>query len=97
MVTWSCGRALSFCCCAAVLGTITWKPAATSEFSLLCVLAQPMARASSAMALRILNEVRICFMVFRVLVLGFLGDRENLVSLHRGARWARQSGDSSFV
>ncbi len=45
------------------------------------------------MVVRILNEVRICFMVFRVLVLGFLGDREKLVSLHRGARWARRSGD----
>src|SRR6478735_3538931 len=73
MVTLSCGRALSFCCCAAVFGTITWKPAATSEFSLLCVLAQPIARASSAMELRILNGVRICFMVFYILALDFSG------------------------
>ena len=53
----------------------------------------PIAKASSAMVVRILNEVRICFMVFRVLVLGFLGDREKLVSLHRGARQARRRSD----
>ena len=48
---------------------IAVKPAATSDCSLLWVLAQPAARASRAMALRILNEVGICFMVFCMLVL----------------------------
>ena len=57
---------------AAVFGTLTLKPAATSEFSLLRVLAQPTARTSNAIVGRILNGVRIRFMVFCVLVLIFL-------------------------
>src|SRR5438132_11259261 len=60
------GSCWSFCCCAAVLGVIVLKPEATSMLSLLCVLvwvvAQPSISANSAMALIILNVIRICFM-----------------------------------
>ena len=43
------------------------------------MLAHPTARATSATALRTLNRVRICFMVFRILALVSLGEKEKLV------------------
>src|SRR5436190_21488780 len=59
------GRFWSFCCCAAVLGVIVLKPAATSVLSLFCVLVcvveQPTVSAKSAVVLIILNETRIFF------------------------------------
>src|SRR5947208_7267645 len=65
MVTLSAGSFWSFCCCAAVLGVIVLKPAATSVLSLFCVLvcvvAQPSVSAKSAVVLIILNETRIFF------------------------------------
>src|SRR5260370_21154315 len=60
------GSCWSFCCCAAVLGVIVLKPEATSMLSLFWVLvwvvAQPIINADSAMALIILNGIRISFM-----------------------------------
>src|SRR5947207_3486158 len=62
------GRLWSFCCCAAVFGVIVLKPEAASMLSLfcvlVCVLAQPSANANSAMALIILNAIRIFFIFF---------------------------------
>src|SRR5215510_9775306 len=78
MDTLSAGRALSLCCYAAVFGTTTLKPAATSEFSLLWMLAQPAARASSAIALTILNGVRICFHGVPDFGIGFSGRLEEV-------------------
>src|SRR6187549_3845946 len=67
MATWPGGSCWSFCCCAAVLGVITLKPAATSMLSLfwvLLVVAQPTVKANRVMTAIVLNEVCICFILF---------------------------------
>src|SRR5206468_1338677 len=78
MATLPGGSCWSFWCCAAVLGVITLKPAATSMLSLFCVLlvvAQPTVNANRAMTLIMLNETGICFMFLGWFqVCGCLGD-----------------------
>ena len=63
MVTLSAGSAWSLASCVGVLGVMILKPAATSVFSRLFVLAQPRASARSAMTLRDFNTVWIGFIV----------------------------------
>jgi hypothetical protein len=65
-------------------------------FSLFCVLAQPAARPSSTIALKILDKVGICFMAFDVG--GFLWElvRSQLVDVHSG-EMKRRSASAAWM
>src|SRR6266550_4072980 len=95
MATLPGGSCWSFCCCAAVLGVIVLKPEATSMLSLfcvpVCVLAQPAVSANRAMALIVLNEIRICFIFlvpfrFTVVLEMISSGRENSLRCFGSAR-----------